>query len=49
MGVWRSFAIGENKLIIIIIIYDLYRAYTGGSMRHYNDEKKQYIKLEVKY
>ena len=39
MGVWRSFAIGENKLIIIII-YDLYRAYTGGSMRHYNDEKK---------
>ena len=29
-------------------IYDLYRAYTGGSMRHYNDKKKQYIKLEVK-
>ena len=29
-------------------IYDLYHAYTGGSMRHYNDKKKQYIKLEVK-
>ena len=29
-------------------IYDLYRAYTGGSMRHYNDKMKQYIELEVK-
>ena len=29
-------------------IYDLYRAYTGGSMRHYNDKIKQYIELEVK-
>ena len=29
-------------------IYDLYRAYTGGSMRHYKDKMKQYIELEVK-
>ena len=29
-------------------IYDLYRAYTGGSMRHYNNKMKQYIELKVK-
>ena len=29
-------------------MYDLYHAYTGGSMRNYKDKMKQYIKLEVK-
>ena len=39
---------GFGLIIILHNIYDLYRAYTGGSMRHYNEKNKQYIELEVK-
>ena len=38
-----TYLVGNN--LIVVIIYDLYRAYTGSSMRHYNDKKKQYIEL----